>query len=181
MKKYLTLSGGIIAGLMFIPIIVDAIRGASFNPVSFLLWSGLSLVLTLVLIKSGDSWILPACWVVSDCIVGTVLLFGLHQKATFGTHEIVITVLIVVCTVVWLTSKTWVATVACTTALVLAALPQTFDIYRHPEHASWKIWAIYFVSNTLAFLGGQRWNIEDRLPAGISMVMCVIMTHLSLR
>lgn len=181
MKRNLTLSGGGLAALMFIPIIIDASKGASFNPLSFFLWSGLSLVLTMVLMRSGESWILPASWVVSDIIVGIALLTYFRQSATIGLHEITVMILIVICTILWITSKTWVATIACTSALTLAAVPQAIDIYQHPEHASWRIWAIYFISNTLAFFGGKTWSIEDRLPAGVSMVLCLVFVWFSLR
>lgn len=181
MKKFLTYGGGLIAALMFIPIFRDAAGGASFNPLTFLLWASLSLVLALTLRKEGYAWLLPAAWLFSDALVGVVLMTKFDQKITWSQHDIAVAVMVVICTVAWLTTKTWVSTVFCTTALMLAAIPQTVDIYHHPEHASTKVWAAYFVSNAMAFFGGKKWCVEDRLAAGASTVLCALMVFLSLR
>ncbi len=181
MKKFFRRSGGLIATFMFIPIFIGAEQGGKFNPLTFLLWSALSGVLFMTVRKNKEARVLPACWTIADGFTCLVLVLYFKQAAAFGRNEMMTVLLILICTVLWLTTKTWVSALACTVSLMLAAVPQVVDIYGHPESADWRVWSGYLVSNLLAFLGGEKWTIEDRAPAGASCLLCVLMIVLSVR
>lgn len=173
MKDLLVKLGGLGALLICIPVIWRISQGDIFNPVSFLLWSSLSLVSAIVLLraKNGGHTLMFAYWL-SDLSVG-VSAWIKTGKIRFGYFEAFIVVLIMVCVFLWLwcekRNNLKPSVIANASALMIAGIPQFLDIFRDPSSVSLVICWLYLIISAFSYIG-EKPTLNARLIPGLSVI-----------
>jgi len=177
MKDLCVKIGGLGALLVCLPVIWRIYEGDAFNSVSYVLWSALSLVCTIVLIrakKGGHT--LMACYVLSDLLIG-VYAYVHTGQAHFGGIEWFIVALAAGCASVYV----WCeyrknfrpAVIMNGASLVVAGIPQMVDSFRHPEHVSILICSLYVLISAFSYYG-EKPTLNGRLIPVLSMVYWLV-------
>lgn len=176
--------GIIIQALMFLFVVRASNNGSHFNPLTYILFMGLSTVTLVVTFLEKGNWILVVAWIVCDAIIsihlvrkGATLEFGKFEKTVMG---------LTICTaVVYAVSKYFghgvVAVYACTFALSFACWPAMVDYKKDPLSADPVIWMLYTVSNSFCFFGLQPMSVENSLIPGVIGVLCLVILYWSLK
>ncbi|MEK7642147.1 MAG: hypothetical protein AAB365_04145 [Patescibacteria group bacterium] len=184
MKDLCVKLSGIGALLICIPVMWRISQGDVFNPASYFLWSLLSLVCVLVLLrdkKGGHTMMIG--YVASDFLIGFYAYRKLG-KASFGSFEWLIVALTGVCVCIWL----WCEHVARrdkkqdfkpsvitnTVACMIAGIPQIIDSFKNPYQVSFVICAFYMLVSGLAYYG-EKPTLNGRLLPGVSIIYWIIM------
>lgn len=128
---------------------------------------------------SGNTLVLK-CYITGGTLVWISLL--LKRQFKWGKKEWGTLSLVIVCLVVWYFSGSYWATIASTIAVCISAYPQyveSRDADRDP--ITGYIYAGYGVANTLFFLAGKDWSVEERFYAGMVIPLCVAIAWAALR
>ncbi len=177
----LKISGGLLALLMIIPLVVSAVRqnGAGQSFAMWALWALLDTTVTVSLFaQRGNFWLTAGFALGSALLAGVLLVKG---RFFWGWVESLIAALVVVCLVIWKLSGPQVATVATTVAIVVAGVPGMIELWRSPQRAQALVWAGYTVANLLALIGGAGWSIEERFAPSVFAVQTAALMALGLR
>lgn len=170
--------GGLGALLVCIPVMWKIHQGDRFNPVSYYLWTLLSLVCTVVLVRAGKGGVtMMGGYVLSDFSVATYAYIKSGQ-AVFGKFEWFIVSLTLVCAIlyVWCESKknytpsVIVNAIAC----CVAGIPQIMDTFHDPYSMGFMICIMYMMVSVLSYYGEQP-SLNGRLIPGVSIVYWIIM------
>jgi hypothetical protein len=181
LNDILKISGGALALLMYVPLIISAVRdnGAGQSFAMWALWAVLDTTVTLsLLVQRGNFW-LTAGFAAGSIVLALLLL--VKGRFAWGWLETVILLLVLVCLVIWKFSGPKVATVATTIAIGIAGVPGLIELWRHPQPAIARIWAGYTVANVLGFLGGTSWTIEERFAPGVFAVQTLALVAVGYR
>ena len=177
MKNLCVKLSGLGAALMCFPVIWRVHEGDALNPVSYLLWSMLSLVSTIVLLraKKGGATLM-AGYIFSDLAIAAYI-FVHKGRYVFGAFEQVIVVMTMVCTLFYLRCKSkgnlTPSVILNALTILCAGIPQVVDIFEHPFHMSYFICVLYFLISTLSYYGEQP-TLHARLIPGISILYWIV-------
>ena len=169
--------GGIGALLICLPVMWEIHQGDRFNPVSYFLWTFLSLICTIVLIRAKKGgWVMMAGYVLSDCAVG-LYAYAKSGKAEFGHFEwfIVALTAICACLYVWCEKKNNFTPAVITNAIacVLAGIPQMIDSFKNPAQVNITIACLYVGISGISCYG-ERPTLNGRLISGLSVIYWLI-------
>lgn len=175
------LAGGVLALLMYLPLVRHTLRhdGAGQSLAMWALWAVLDTTLTISIVVQRGNFLLPAGFAVGSIILA-VLLLAKGQFA-WGRLENVIAALVLVCLGVWITSGPRLATIAATLAIVIAGWPAMVELWRNPQRGIAHIWLGYTAANTLAFLGGTNWSVEERFAPGVFVMQTLALSLIGYR
>jgi hypothetical protein len=149
------------------------------NGATFGLWGLLDGIAASSLFVSRGNWFLPAAYVLG---AGLVIAAIVKTKSFIWTKVETFTALLVIISImVWWLSGPVMATVASTAAVVIAGLPQIWDIWRKPEESTLWVWAAYSLVNVLSTYAGKDWSISERLYPGACAVLTIVMVVLTVR
>jgi hypothetical protein len=179
--EILKLAGGGLALVMYVPLIVSAVRnkGAGLSFAMWALWAVLdTIVTTSLILQHGNFW-LTAGFAVGSTVLAIVLL--VLGRFAWSRLETAILLLALVCLGIWTMSGPKVATVVTTLAIVLAGLPGMIELWRNPQPVLAGVWAGYTVGNLLGLFGGTSWRIEERFAPGCFAVQTMVMVWFGLR
>lgn len=169
------LAGGLLALVMYVPLIRDVLRlgsaGQSFA--TWGLWAGLDSMLTITLWLQHGNYLLSLGYAVGGLTLTAVLLK--QGGFAWGIFETIITLLVVVCIVIWKFSGPRDASIAITAAVCIATIPGFVEMLRHPQRASRKIWAGFTLASSFSYLGGTTMTVEERLTPATFTILCVLM------
>ncbi len=175
MKKICVKLSGWGALLVCVPVMYQIHKGDIFNPASYFLWSALSLICSLVLIRAkegGHTMMLG--YFLSDFSVG--LYASLRSgKAIFGKFEWFVIALTILCIIIYVwcelrgdakqsdqdpkAKKVFKpAVIVNGVACMIAGLPQIADSFRDPHSISFVICGLYVVISCLAYYGEENFN-----------------------
>ena len=177
----LKISGGVLALLMYVPLITGTIRdkGAGQSFAMWALWAVLDTTVTIsLMVQRGNYWLTFGLAVGS---VALALLLLLKGRFAWSWFETAILVLVLVCLAVWKFSGPKWATIATTVAIVIAGLPGMVELWRNPQPVLGRIWLGYTVANLLALWGGASWTIEERFAPGVFAVQTVAFVAIACR
>jgi hypothetical protein len=169
---------GLGALLICLPIIYRIWQGDQFNPASFFLWSGLSVVCTIVLwrAKKGGH-VLLGCYVLSDLTIAICALLKQGQM-TFGKFEWFVAGITIACTGLYLwceSRKKYTASVVSNgIACIIAGIPQAIDSLQNPEKANLVIVMLYTFISGLAYYGEKNFN--GKFIPGLSVLYWIFIT-----
>jgi hypothetical protein len=177
----LKISGGLLALLMIIPLVVSAVRqnGAGQSFAMWALWALLDTTVTVSLIVQRGNFWLTAGFALGSLVLAAVLLA--KGRFAWSWVESLIAALVVVCLAIWTLSGPQVATVATTGAIVIAGVPGMIALWRSPQRAQALVWAGYTVANLLALVGGTAWSIEERFAPAVFAVQTLALMAIGLR
>jgi hypothetical protein len=149
------------------------------NLATFILWGSLDVIAAISIMIQGGNYQLPAAYV-AGCVL--IILCILRTKTFKWTwFETFVSLLVVTCLVGWYYSGPRLATILSTTGVCLAGLPQIKDVWLGPNKKIAITYFGYTIVNGLSVAGGKVWTVEERLYPFCCMVMCIIVTVLSLR
>ena len=147
------------------------------------------------------TWIL---WLILDSIVlkgtfeqhGNVILFSVFTAGTFVVtmilafkkqflewrwFETYVAMMTAVCIGIYFSSGPYVATIASTIALAIAAIPQIVDTYTHPETSPTIANLFFAASSGFSIIGAKDWTVQERLPQTQAFCIIAIIVLLSIR
>ena len=163
--NYLISLGGTIGLFLTIPLCVQILRKESEqNPLTIFLWSMLDSVAAGSIYLEGGNYIQAVCLSASGLIVVTCILKtdGLKKWIKrWSEFETLVSLLVVFCITVWVSSGNVMAALASISALMIASIPQTLDTIKKPDTTPTIIYIGYTVSNFLATLGGNEISIVE--------------------
>lgn len=176
MKNLCVKLSGVGALLICVPVMYRIAAGDMFNPMSYFLWSFLSLICGVVLIrakKGGHT--MMAGYFFSDFSVG-IFAYVKSGKASFGGFEYFVAALTVacICIYVWceLRKSFKPAVISNAIACVIAGIPLMVDALQNPNRMSLFIANSYLLISLLAYYGEQTFN--GKLIPGLSVVYWII-------
>jgi len=177
----LKISGGVLALLMYVPLIIGVLRdkGAGHNFAMWTLWAMLDCTVTISLILQRGNFWLPLGLAAGSVTLAILLLF--QGRFAWNRFETGILALVFVCLTIWIISGPKWATVATTAAIFVAGIPGMIELWRNPQPKLGHIWTGYTIANLLALAGGLSWSIEERLAPGVFAVQTVVFVVLAYR
>lgn len=179
MSSLIVLSVILALGL-YIPLCVQIFTGkVKQNMATWLLWGLIDGVAAGSLIVQHGNYLLPAGYTLGAVI--TTLFIIRSKSITWTWFESLVTVLVVICIIIWALSGPKMATVASTLAMVIAGIPQLFETYRKPHDTPLIIYTGYIIANGLSAMGAKDWSIEERFYPVCATIYCVAISVLASR
>jgi len=177
----LILAGTALALVLYIPLCKQISTGnVKQNLATWILWSILDGIAAGTLIIQHGNFLLPAAYTLGGAT--TVLCILISTKKTGWTwFESFITLLVIICLIVWASSGAKTATIASSLALVLAGVPQLIESYRKPWDTPVLIYIGYTTANILSVLGGKDWSVEERFYPSSASIYCLVVSIVALR
>lgn len=177
----LIISSTIVAFVVYILLCVQLISSkAKQNLGTWILWTILDAIAAGTLIVQHGNYLLPVAYTIGSTVV-VICIIKSKNFETWTLFESFITLLVIVCIVVWASSGAKVATIASSLALVIAGAPQLRESYRRPWDTPILIYAGYFLANSLATLGGKNWSIEERFYPACAGIYCLLVAIVAVR
>lgn len=163
----LKIAGGLLALLLFIPLISSILKGGAEGQscATWLLWCALDGILTVSLVRSQGNYFLPLGFAVGDLAVAGLLIA--KGKFRWGRFETVILMMVLACLATWWLSGPIMATVSSTLAVCVAGIPGLLAMLKTPQRKVGNVWAGYAVANGISFLGGSAMIIKERFAPGV--------------
>lgn len=161
--SWLTVMGSAIGIAMQIILAIQIFKEKiTQNFTSWILWAILEGIITASIISQQGSFLLPATYSLG-CVVVSVSI-AIRLKIFLWTwFETMIACLAIACMIIWSLSGAWVATIASTSAVLIAGIPLAIDCYKHPRDNPFLIYSCFLIANVLATAGARSWSVEERL------------------
>lgn len=177
----LKISGGILALLLFIPLIRGIIKeGAQGQScATWFLWGLLDIILTISLIEQHGNFHMPLGFAVGDLLVFVLLI--VKRNFRWGLFDTAIMLMVVGCIIGWKMAGPKLATVSATLGVAIAIIPGLREMLKHPQRTIGNVWAGYTFANLLSFFGGSAMTIEERFTPGVFAVCSLAMYAASRR
>lgn len=176
----LTLAGSIVGIAVYIPLCIQLLAGkVKQNLATWGLWALLDGIAAASIMDQHGSYLLPLSYVVGATAVSLSILKSKNFAWTW--FETMVTFLVVACIIVWATSGAYIATIASTTAVMIASIPLIGECYREPEKNPFGTYLGFFVANALGTMGGKEWSIVERFYPASCAVMCLLVVLLIAR
>ena len=177
----LVLAGSIVAILTYFPLWKQIRSGkARQNLLTWALWGALDAIVAATIIVQHGSWLLPVAYTFGSGLT-VVIIMRQGDKASWTWFETMVASLALVSMVVWYLTTNVIATVASTSAMLIAGMPQLKDAWQKPEEMPLGAYASYFVANLLCTAGGADWSIKERFYPASAALFCLIITMLAAR
>jgi hypothetical protein len=176
MKDLCVKLSGVGALLICIPVIYQISQGDMFNPASFFLWSLLSVICVIVLVRAKKGgWIMMAGYALSDLLIG-IAAYLKSGRATIGTFEWFIVALTAICAVIYVSCELRksfrLSVIVNGIACMVAGIPLIVDSVRNPYKVSFYIIGLYMIVSLLGYYGERNFN--GKFIPGLSLIYWII-------
>lgn len=175
MKKQLAILSVIVGALVYLYQIAAITYGTGegFSLSTFGLWSALAWITSFTMLKQKANPAVPMIYGVGATVTTIVLLF----KGRYGWSSLdsVIAVLVALCMVLWFTNGARGALILSVVAAAIAALPFIIMTWKSPANSPIIPNAGFLLANVLALISAKAWTLEDRLYAGVNVVICSLL------
>jgi len=172
--------GSLIALLLYYPLISGILRGEIKQSVAtWILWVSLDAIALISIILQKGNYLLLVFYCTCGMLVSLSLVF--KRLFTWTRFETFVLFLVIVCLVVWSLSGSRWATIASTIAVCISGAPQIRDSWRTPDRTTGLIYMGYVLANSLSFLGGTTWTIEERFYPGMMVLLCLTIATAAFR
>lgn len=179
MNNVLVWAGGLLALLLYIPLIRIVLKGGEQSFATWLLWVLLdAIAMVSTILEKGNSLLL-IFYVIGGSIVTVLLLYKKLFKWTW--FEWLILVLVTICLVIWKVGGSRTAIVASSLAVFIAGVPQILELWQKPNKEIGYVYTGYMIAALLSLVGGRGWTIEERFYSGICVTLCGIIALTSFR
>ena len=161
MNIYIIL-GAIIGVSANLPLIIGISKNRikqSFS--TWILWALLDIIAGTSTILRDGNWLLPTLYALSSTLITLLLLY--KGQFTWSSFDTFVTVLVILCVVVWALAGSHWAIIASTSAVVIASFPQFIEVWKNPKTYPLIVLFGYAIGNFLSVMGGKNWSIEERL------------------
>ena len=174
-------AGSILALLTYFPLWKQIRSGEAKQDVrTWELWCTLDASVAATIIVQGGNFFLPVVYTIGG-LISVFLIWKFGNKATWTWFETIISSLSIVSMVIWYLSGSKVATIASTTAMLIAGIPQLIDAWKKPQDMPILAYSSYFIANCLSTAGGKSWVIEERFYPASAAIFCFLIAALALR
>lgn len=175
------IGSGILALGAYVPLWKQIRSGtAKQNLLTWILWGMLDAIASGTIIVQSGNFVLAAAFAIGSLLTAVVIAHS-DRKFLWTWFETMVTLLVTTCLLVWYVSGSRVATIASTTALFVAGIPQLKDAWRRPEEVPTLPYAVWAVADILSLAGGKTWSIEERLYPLSALIICFAIAAVSLR
>jgi len=175
-----TQTSTVVALALYIPLCMQIFQGKTRqNIVTWLLWTILDGVAAASLVVQKGNYLLPLAYTFG-CAVTTLFILR-SSKWEWGQFEKLITCLVIICALAWITSGPKTATVASAMAMCVAGLPQLLDTFQKPHEAPFWIYIGYLFCNSMSVIGAKNWSIEERFYPSSAAIYCLILITFAMR
>jgi hypothetical protein len=124
---------------------------------------------------------LPTAYALGSAIIVLCILKS-RNFDRWTWFETVMTIMVIICLVIWKISGPYWATIMSSIALVLASTPMVIkDSWMEPEKFPTLLYSGYSLANFFGILGGKSWSVEERFYPVCAFSVCVTMVLISLR
>ena len=178
----LTLAGSVIGILVYVPLCYQILKSGGKVEQKFatwILWAILDGIVAASIIYQHGNFLLAAAFSLGSTI--TAICIFKSRNFRWGWFDSMATVMAIACMVIWAFSGARIATIASTTAVVIAGLPLMWDCYKRPWKNPFFTYAAFMVSNILTTMGGKNWSVEERLYPAVCTIYCCVVTLLIAR
>lgn len=174
-------AGSILALLTYFPLWKQIRSGkAKQNFLTWALWSALDAVVAATIIVQEGNFLLPVVYTIGGTLTVYFILKA-GNKAAWTWFETMVASLTIVSMVIWYFSGKKMATIASTTAMLIAGIPQLVDAWRKPQDMPILVYSSYFIANYLSMAGGKSWVVEERFYPASAAVFCFLIAVLATR
>jgi hypothetical protein len=159
----LIFTGSLVSFLMFVPLLGQIRSGvAKQNILTWTLWMSLDVVLAASIIsQGGTAWLLPVVYCIGNAVTISVI-WGTGDRGEWTWFEAMVTFLTLASMVVWYFAGDAMATIASTSAIMIAGIPQLKDAWKKPHEMPVRVYLGYLVGSVLCVAGGADWSIKER-------------------
>lgn len=147
--------------------------GTEQNMATWGLWGLLDLVTAASIYMQGGNWALVSFYVLGSLVICTVL--GYKRQFHWTGFESFIVGLVLICLAVWYKVGVGATTIAGTTAVAIAGLPQLRDSIRRPDPSTVNIWIGFTLANLFSTLAAESWAVAEWLYPGVCTVLTVLL------
>ena len=128
---------------------------------TWILWAVLEIIVTTSIIDQRGNFLLPAVYALGNImVVCCIVKSGIFSWTWFDTF---VACMAIACMVVWGISGAKIATIASTTAVLIAGVPFVIACYTNPWDNPFLTYIGFLVTNILGVMGGKDWSVEERL------------------
>lgn len=174
-------AGSILALLTYFPLWKQIVSGkAKQNLLTWVLWGVLDTVVAATIIVQGGSFLLPVTYGMGSIVTAFFILKS-GNKTTWTWFETMVATLTIASMVIWYFSGSKIATVASTTAMLIAGIPQLIDAWKKPQDMPFLAYISYSIANCLSVAGGKSWAIEERFYPASAAIFCFLIATLAAR
>ncbi len=147
--------------------------GEGLSLTTFGLWSALAWITSFTMLKQKANPAVPMIYGVGATVTTLVLLI----KGRYGWSglDTVIAILVILCILLWLTNGPRWALILSVAAAVIAALPFIVMTWKSPANSPIIPNSGFLLANTLALISAKAWTLEDRLYAGVNVMVCLLL------
>lgn len=178
--EYISLIGGIIGALANIPLLVGIWKNKIIQSFStWVLWASLDIIATASIIAQNGNFWLPLGYSIGATTVALILV--IKKQFSWTRFETFVLFLVLICLLVWSQTDSRSATISSVTALFIASLPQVKETFKFPKNTPTGIYLVFCLANTLSLFGSDSWTVENKLYSFSALVICLILTLLSIR
>jgi len=168
-----TLAGSVIGIVCYVPLCLAILRGkVKQNLATWVLWALLDGIAAASIFYQHGNYLLIAAYTLGSTVTSLSILRSKNFKWTL--FHTMVSLLVAACIVVWAISGAYVATIASTTAVIIAGIPLVVDCYRKPEENPFLTYLGFLTANALATMGGKEWSVPERLYPAACVVYGVI-------
>lgn len=174
-------SGSILALLTYFPLWKQIRSGkAKQNLLTWALWGALDAVVAATIIVQNGNFLLPVVYTVGSSVT-IFFILRLGNKASWTWFETMVASLTIASMVIWYFSGGKIATIASTTAMLIAGIPQLVDAWKKPQDMPLIPYSSYFIANCLSVAGGKSWAIQERFYPLSAAIFCFLIAVLATR
>ena len=148
-------------------------NGEGLSLTTFGLWSALAWITSFTMLKQKANPAVPIVYAVGATATAIILL--VKGRYGWSSFDSVITALVAVCIVLWLTNGARWALILSVAAAVIASFPFIGMTWNSPAHSPIVSNSGFLLANTLAFVSAKAWTLEDRLYSGANIIVCSLL------
>jgi hypothetical protein len=173
--EILKISGGLLALLLFIPLIrsIHKEGAEGQSSATWLLWGLLDIILTISVVEQRGNFYLPLGFAVGDWIL-VILLFK-KGKFRWSLFDTVILTMVLICVIAWKLGGPKIATISSTLGVCVAGIPGLMEMLKHPQRKVGNVWLGYVLATLLGFFGGTAMTIEERFAPAVFALCALVM------
>lgn len=167
-------SGSLLALLTYFPLWYQIKIGTTEqNRLTWGLWGALDIIATITIIAQKGNFLLPAAYVIGS-VMTVYFISRTGKKSAWTWFETMVTLLVIICMVIWYFVNSKAATIASSSALLIAGVPQLVDAWRRPHEMPFLVYVSYTIANGLSTAGGKNWSVEERFYPATAAVLCFL-------
>jgi hypothetical protein len=183
-KKYTTMDLQLIGGILGLLIHIPLLHGIWSEKVkqsfaTYGLWSILDLIAAYSIYSQNGNFWLPLLYGIGAGLASISLLF--KKSFSWGWIEWLVLTLVFLCILIQYQSGSFYSMIASVASLSIASIPQIIDTYKNPKNTPTIIYSIFCLANLLSLLGANSFKLEQILYASSALILCSIITILSMR